>query len=349
MKRLVSHSEITTALDCQARWDFSYGGYLVGDALKPKLAAPRLREGRAWGRAAAALYSADPVLPLITRYTHGLRALEESMEQEADELRGHGLYSEADRADMQQRIAEMLWHQAQIAEPLHVTDMELELRVPIQSRHSRRASTRFLFHGFLDGLAAIDGRTWIVELKLRGQLTALEQIVRGRQYLRYAWAAEQQLDQQIAGVIVDERLNELPKPARWVKGKKKTDPPLVPSHAKDQLTTRALYEAACAEGGVPVDEETAVALGQRRWQQRSPVLFRRSEIEEAGRELVSAAQLIAQLDTGVLFPVRNPSPMRCGMCAFREICPRPDDGALVDLQFERVPAKRMREEEALAA
>lgn len=347
MKRRLSHTEITQALDCMARWDFSYGGRLAGDALTAKTPHVRLREGRAWGRGVAAFHQADPALSVQQRYGLALADLHASLDEDAAQMREHGVYLEAEHHDMALRLADVLWHYAATAEPLAITDPEFELEVPIPSRSGRGVSNRYVFHGFLDGLASLDGRTWLVEYKLRDRLTDFAQVVLARQYRRYAWAAERQLGIQIAGVLVDERLNEAPKPARWVKGKKKTDPPMVPSHAKDQLTTPELYRAICEEAGVDADPETVTALGQRRWQARHPVVFRRSEIVEAGRELVTAAQLIAQLDAGRLYPIRNPDTRRCPGCPFREICANPDDRELVDLSFTRRPPKRDRVPELL--
>jgi hypothetical protein len=323
-----------------AKWDFSYGGRLAGDALRTRTPHVRLREGRAWGRGVAALHQADPTLSLHARYAIALTDLQASLEDDAAGMREHGVYNQAEHHDMALRLSDVLWHYAATAAALTITDPERELELPIPSRSGRGVSNRYVFHGFLDGLAPIDGRVWLVEYKLRDRLTDYAQIVLGRQYRRYAWAAERQLGIEIAGVLVDERLNEAPKPARWVKGKKKTDPPMVPSHAKDQLTTPELYRAACEEADVEPDPEVLTHLGQRRWQVRHKVMFRRVEIEQAGRELVTAAQLIAQLDSGVLWPIRNPDPRRCPGCAFHDICPHPEDREVVDLQFTRRPPKR---------
>ena len=57
--RLLSHTEIDTALTCFARWDFAYGGHLAGATLKPREIAPVLSDGRAWGNAVAAYHAAD--------------------------------------------------------------------------------------------------------------------------------------------------------------------------------------------------------------------------------------------------------------------------------------------------
>jgi hypothetical protein len=408
VKRLISHTEITSLYDCQARHAFQYTGHLTGGmVLKRKQDAPRLREGRAWGRAVAALHGAvvesrtpalagstehasrliaggqsAPASPpfgadsgehqrpatdgamafstgapdrlggrpafdgtLLDRYLNGLQALNATLDEDAVKQRKLGFYDRAEHHDMAVRLAAMLWHYATTIVPLNVFSPELEMRVPLPSRSGKGLSNRYVFHGYLDALTdsypGHEGRLFVVEYKLRDQLTKREQVVRGQQYKRYAWAAERALGERIAGVIVDERLNAVPKPARWVKGRKKGEG-LVPGHAKDQLTTRELYEEICAQAGVDVDPETAVALGQRKWQDRHPLIFRRSEIEEAGRELVSAGQLIPQLDSGALFPVRNSSPRLCNGCRYSEICATPDDADLVALSFDRKPPKRLR-------
>ena len=331
-------------MDCTARHAFAYTGHLTdGQVLKRKHDHVRLREGRAWGRAVAALHSTTDRLDGLLR---AFNALHDALEEDAAQQREHGLYLEHDHHDLVVKLGALLEHYAATTSRMRVFAPETEMVVPLPSRTGKARSNRYAFHGYLDALTDTytdyDGYLLIVEYKLRDRLTDPAQIRRSQQIRRYAWAAEQTLGRPVHGVIVDERLNEVPKPARWVKGKKKTDPERVPSHAKDQLTTRELYEEACALGGVDPDLETAAALGQRVWQQRVPVVFRRSEIVQAGRELVSAAQLIAQLDSGVLFPVRNTSPMRCNGCPFNEICQTPDDRELVDLHFDRKQPKRLR-------
>jgi CRISPR/Cas system-associated exonuclease Cas4 (RecB family) len=358
VRRLISHSEIEKANNCQAQHAFGYTGHLTGgQVLKPHAPAARLRQGRAWGRGVAAFHMADhEKLDLIVRYGLALVALNESLDEDAAAMRSHGFYDEAEHHDMALKLADILWHYASTTEPLQISDPEFALELPIPSRSGKGVSNRYSFHGYLDGLAVQDGRLWLAEYKLRDSLTDYEQLVLGRQYRRYAWAAERQLGVAIAGVIVDERLSEPPKPARWVRAKRKGEGvgPLdvkgygrLPSSAKDQLTTSAAYVEACLEAGVEIDRAVVEALDARKWQQRVKVVFKRSEIEEAGRELVSAAQLIAQLDSGALYPVRNTAPWRCRGCAFREICPRPDDRELIEASFELNEPKRARTTPAL--
>ena len=287
-----------------------------------------------------------PTVDSMNRLGRALRAMWEAFDEDVAELRAAGVYNVHEHADMEARLAALLAHYAYTSEPLDIFGAETELRVPLPSRTGRRASSRYVFTGYLDGLADVDGLLYIVEYKLRGRLSTFEQAVRGRQYRRYAWAAERALDRRVAGVILDERLNETPKPARWVKAKRKGEgvDGMTPSHAKDQLCTAEDYIAACAEADVQPVPETITHLEQRRWQVRHTLTFRRSEIEEAGRELVSAAHLISQLDAGALWPVRNESTLRCGGCAFRDICANTGDTELIDLAYERRVPKRDREE-----
>lgn len=383
MRRLISHSEISTAYDCQFKWDLMYGGHVAlggGVVLKPHAPAARLRAGSAWGKAVAAFHRAadsasgvpggDPARhggvgrfdpgtvgpapsePLIVRYAIALTAVNASLDEDATQMREHGFYDETEHHDMAVRLGDVLWHYVTTTEPLAIHSPEFELQLPIPSRSGRGVSNRYSFHGYLDGLVLDEGRLWLAEYKFRDKLTEYRQLVRSRQLRRYVWAAERQLGVQIAGVISDERLSFAPKPARWVKAKRKGEGvgPLdekgygrVPSHAVDQLTTEDLYREACLEAGVDADPNTAAALGSRSWQSRHRIPFRRSEIEEAGRELVSAGQLIALLDSGVIHPVRNPAPWRCNGCAFEGICDTPDDLEVIETNFDLRPPKRDRE------
>lgn len=353
MRRSISDSEIRALLTCQAQHDFRYVGQLAGTALKPKTDAPRLRAGRAWGQAMAVLHAQHDSLDGPLQAAH---IIHDALEEDAEQQRATGVYLEEDHVEQRRVLVAALDHYAATTDRLPVTNPEHELDVAIPSRTGRRASNAYRLLCKLDGLHIdAQGRLWIVEYKWRDRLTAFEQITLSRQIRWYAWAWQRTTGQPVTGVIVDERLNEAPKPARIVNAKRKgegIDGKTV-SHAVDQMTTPDLYRQACAEYRVEPSEDTLSALAGRRWQSRQDVMFRQGELDEAGRQLVSAARQVAAFDSGVLFPVRNPSPATCGGCAFREICPNPQDVELVDALFKRVPAKRDRlpdhQEEAIAA
>jgi hypothetical protein len=343
MSRTLSHTEIQTVTTCEFKHALSYTGHaLGGDTLKPRTVVPLLRDGRAWGAGVAALHTGT----LIDAYA----AIDASLEKDADDQREAGVYDRQNHLEASQFLRVLMLHYAETSEPLSITRPEHELDVPIPARNGARSSRRYRFQAFLDGIHVDDdGREWIVEYKLRGDLTPLAQLYRDQQIRRYAWAAARALGINPVGVIVDERLKEVPKPARIVNAKRKGDgiDGKAPSHAKDQLTTAERYVAVCQEYGVEPSQETVEALAARRWQQREEIPFRARELEATGRQLVSAAQLIRDLDHGHRVPILNPSNAHCNGCQFREICPDLSEG-LIDMSFRRTVPKRLRSDDDLA-
>jgi hypothetical protein len=248
-----------------------------------------------------------------------------------------GIIDRREANETERRLGAILDHYIGTTQSLgRLERIEEEVRVPLPSRKGVRRSSRYQFVCFLDGWTYDDsGRAWLVEFKLRNRLTSVNQAQLSNQLRWYAWALEQHEGVRPFGVILDERLNEEPKPARMlISGK--------PSHAKDQLTSPVAYMRACYEAEVEPHEDTVEALDRRVWQQRHPILFRPGELDEAGAGLVSAAKLIRDLDSGELTPVRNASPMHCGSCKFRDICPNPTDRLFVDSLYERTVPKRLR-------
>lgn len=367
MIRAISFTESGNLLTCQAQWDFNYGGFLAGDCLKPKAVPLRLQEGRAWGAGVAAFHAATE-----DKLDAGIIALTAALDAEAKKLEAKGFYDADAHRQMASKLRALLEQYAAEEETRPVplaglSGLEHELMVPLPSRSGKGDSSRYRLQVFFDGvLEDEEGRIWLVEFKLRETLSALELITNGRQIRYYAWAYEREYGKPVAGVIVDERLNAQPKPPKIVNSKKgegievevdvldkETKEPTgekkmvwkAPSKDKAQLTTPELYEAACAEYGVKVDEEMVAALADRRWSQRERVFLTPREIEESGTELVSLGRQVANVDSGVVYPVRNVKPQNCNGCRFREICNDPHDVDLVDSLFDRRPPKRDRDPE----
>lgn len=373
MKRSISHTEQATLLTCQAQWDFNYGGYLAGSALRPRAVPLRLQEGRAWGIAVAAFHSAR-----VDKIDVATVALVEALTAEAKKLEEAGFYDADAHREMAAKLRALLEQYAEEEEdrdfPLDGLDrLEHELFVPLPSRSGKGDSNRYELQVLFDGVLEGEG-DWLAEFKLRGQLSPLELIANSRQIRYYAWAWQREHGRPVRGVIVDERLNEQPKPARWVKPKRKDEGISVSpgeaedlgapysdkeldayadkdviarrtvSHAKDQVTTPESYLEACRRAAVEPEPETLEAIRARKWSQRHPIFLTQTEIEESGRELVSLGRQIAAIDSGQVYPVRNVKPQNCNGCRFREICNEPNDKDLVDSLFERRPAKRDREE-----
>jgi len=324
-------------MTCWQRWDFAYGGRLVGDTLKSRLVAPILSEGSAWGSGVAAWHaSGDELLAPLEAH----RAALASLSNDADDMRDRGLIVDSTaQAEMEERLLMMLDHYIATSKPLpNLTCLEEEIIVAIPSRTGRRASTQYRFQCFLDGYTDSDGEQWIVEFKLRNQLMNADLIQKLRQPRWYAWALAAKSGSTPTGVIIDERLNAIPKPARVLKSGK-------PSHAKDQLCTPEAYVEVCVAADEEPKPDVVEHLRLRQWQSRTSLLFSDGEIEDAGRELVSAAKLIRDLDSGTLMPIRHASRMNCGGCRYREICAEPSDRLFVDSLFERTVPKRLRERE----
>lgn len=372
MIRAISFTEQSMLLTCQAQWDFNYGGYLAGTTLRPKAVPIRLQEGRAWGAGVAAFHAATE-----DKLDAGIIALTTALDEEAKKLEEAGFYDADAHRQMASKLRALLEQYAAEDDdrPVRIsplTGLENELLVPLPSRSGKGDSSIYRLQVFFDGVYVDeDGRTWLVEFKLREKLSPLELITNSRQIRYYAWAYQREFGVPVAGVIVDERLNEQPKAARWVKPKRKdegisVDPDQAAalgapysekeleiytgdegklvrrtvSHAKDQVTTPESYQEACAKAGVEPVPETLEEIAGRRWSQRERVFLTPQEIEESGVELVSLGRQVAAVDSGQNYPVRNVKPQNCNGCRFREICNNPHDTDLVDSLFVRKPAKR---------
>jgi hypothetical protein len=329
MSRLISHSETASLLDCQAKWDFGYGGHLAGDALKPKTATPILRDGRAWGAAVAAFHSTggrstDEAAEAM------LAALRKSLSEDAAEQREAGVYLAEEHVEAERRLTHLLAHYTGSAGILPIDRIEHELVAPIPSRTGRRRSSRYRFQAYLDGVHVDEeGRSWVVEFKLRGRLSPFDQIVLSRQTRFYAWAWREATGVEPAGVIVDERLNEIPSEVAY--------------NQDGRLSKRQGCDARAYLNAGGSDPDVLAKLESKDWQRRHFLLLRPDELDEAGRQLVSLAQQVRLFDSGDLLPVRNPSPARCPGCRYRDVCPNPDDEELIDALYLRRPPKRDRE------
>ena len=330
-KRVLSHSEISRAYDCQAAHSYAYTGFLTGgDALKPKRVHVNLREGRAWGAGIAAWhYTGDK--------SAAHAAMARSLAADAEELTAAGFYDAQEHHATKNKLAAILDHEIGVSGRMDMVAMEEHLRVAVRSENGRR-SPRYDFEGYLDGVVKdASGAFWIVEFKLRKQLSSLDQVARSPQLRRYAWAWRELHGVNPAGIILDERLNAAPSDVKLNANG---------SVSKVQSCTVDAYLAACLQAEQEPDEEVLAKLAAKRWGERHRVFLTELEITRAGRDLFSASRLIHQLETSRdrdrLAPVANPSPMRCPGCAYREICGVSYDAELIDALFERVPPKRLK-------
>lgn len=341
MIRSLSQTEVVSALTCQAQHAFSYTGHLTkGRCLRSKQIAPSLSYGRAWGRAVAIWHSHTGSELEARLAAH--EALQDALERDVAEQLGTGamIAPEVEVAALE-RLGAVLDHYTTIGERMvGLRALEEHILLPIPARTGKRTSSVYRYECYLDG--AVDdehGREWLVEFKYHGRLTPLRIVERLIQLRWEAWARQHQTGRPVQGVIFDERLAEAPKPPRLVKDKKRKG--VTVSHAKEQLCTADDYRAVCAEYGVDPKPETELYLEGRVWQQRPPILFRPDEIEQAGKELVDAAQLIRDLDGGRQ-PIRNGQQRLCNSCRFDPICSDPDDELALEANYELVVPKRLR-------
>jgi len=346
VSRTLSYTEISTALTCFAQWDFQYGGRLAGGfTLKPREKAPRLSAGSAWGAGVAAWHQASGV-NLFAKW-EAYAEMHSSMARDAQRMLEKGCALDYEQVVSEyERLAGILEHHTATVEPLTgLTMLEAELDVPIPSRGGKRGSSRYRFHCYLDGHVEQGGHPWIVEFKLRDNLTPLTLIERQPQYRWYAvaYAITHGIKGPV-GLILDETLNAAPQPARIVNAKRKgegIDGKTV-SHAVNQITTPDIYRAACAQYGVEPEQGTIDALACRQWHARHRLVFTPAELREAALELITAAKVIRDLDNGALHPVRNGKRANCQNCKYMGICPDPRNNFLVDSLFERTEPKRLR-------
>lgn len=377
--RSLSFSEITTALTCFAQWDFKYGGRLAGSTLSRKAIAPQLSGGRAWGAAIAAYHEGAGTLLGSWSAIDAMRA---SLDDDERKMAEAGVLIPGllgVRADMEAHLGAVFADYAsRTPNPTPVSRLEQEIIVPLPSRSGGRASNLYRFLCFLDAMEGEGEDEWLWEFKLRGRLSKRWLVELGRQYRWYSWARQRQTGKRVVGIKIVERLNDFPHPPKIVQAGKEsaliyecprcnanpgdfcendrgtiktfhaersrlTAMTFRPSHDADQLTTPELYLAACKEWDMEPNDETVQALSIRSWQRTFALPFRPSELDEAGRELVSAARLIRDLDSGLMYPIRNAKAATCGYCDFKGICNDPKDGLFIEQSFRRSVPKRLRE------
>lgn len=294
--------------------------------------ALRLRRGSAWGRAVARWHETHDVAAACN-------AAVEQLDKDAAEMKAAKVYTgavEEEHGDLADTLLKLVVDYAsRDASPLNLSHAEHPLDVPVPGVPDMR------FEGFLDGLHTDDdGGVWIVEYKLRENLTDAGSVVMGRQFRWYAWACRELFDVAPLGVIVDERLAETPGPV--VLNKADKDGRRAPRKGQAQCSAED-YLAACEAAGVDPDGDTHARLLSKRWQRRHVVEFLPFELDEAGAEVASAARQIAAFDANRVRPIRNPHRSRCTSCDYRDICPDPDGSRdIIRALFEVKPPKRER-------
>lgn len=318
--RFISHSQATAVLDCQVQYDARYVGTLFGgEPLKARTPHLKLRGGRAWGAGIQTYHQHGSVTAAVT-------AMREAIIADCDEIAEQGgAISDEETDELAGRVAAVMAHYASEYHQLGLTAVEVPLLVV--------ATRGYRYEAYLDGVIG-DG-AWLYESKFRGKLSSIDQVYRSRQPWWYGWAYQRQTGVTPNGIMVEETLDEPPAPVRYNKDG---------SASAVQSCTLADYEAACRRTNTEPSERTLDALRAKRFNQRIEIAYTKRGLEMAGKQIRSAAQLIGLFDRKVLTPIHNPSQMRCGGCAFKEVCVDPSDEGVIDALFTRVAPARTRTE-----
>jgi hypothetical protein len=327
--RLISHSEVDRLLGCSLAWDFAYGGTLTGHTLQPLIPHYYLRRGKAWGGAWQAWHETGD-LGLARLVLH------RSLEMDAEEQMAAGQYDEAEHIELEALLFSCIEHYAHHALPLELSSPERRLVVPIPGVDASLDMR-------LDGVAINDdGLKVPVEAKLRKSLSSFGDVLRWRQPRWYAWGIRETYDVDVRGFIIDERLAETPPedaPVKINKGREVS---------KVQSCTPLVYRSTCTLLGETPDPEVLERLEKKhdptRYHARHVISFTPDELDEAGREIKSAAEMIIRYDHRWYYPMRNPS-YRCNSCAFREVCLDPKDVEVNAALYRLGPPKYLRPEE----
>lgn len=321
--RFISHSQVDAALSCPVAFDLRYVGQMTGGTtLKPKAAIPRLRAGRAFHVGLLEYHSG-------TELALAIQAMSNAIVTEAAAIEAAGgVVDLAEQDEMAKRLVDILLAYAHANRPFNLTATEQHIVVPVMRGYR--------FEAYLDGTfnrhAPTFGDTdpaeqaWLYEAKLRKQFTAYDQVVRMRQPWWYAWAIREKTGHAPAGVVVEEIADTPPAPVRFNQDG-------TPSAV--QSCTLAAYLHACAHADKEPAERTVAALHDKKWSVRHEVIFDERGLDTAGKQIRSAAQMISLYDRHKIYPIHNPSAMRCPGCAFREVCVDPTDTPLIDALFNR--------------
>lgn len=190
--------------------------------------------------------------------------------------------------------------------PLHV---ELEFEVPITDLDA-------VYQGRIDLLIEDhDGRYWIVDHKTcKSMDSSTEYLDMDEQCGSYAWALQEKLGIQIAGVIYNELLKTVPSPPTVLKsGKLSVD--------KKQHTTLDLYLTTLREHGY--DAATYQEMLDHLASQPDRY-FRRTQVLRSQRELQLLGERIAAETAEMMNPeisiYPNPNKFTCSRCEFKQPC-----------------------------
>lgn len=166
------------------------------------------------------------------------------------------------------------------------------------------------------------GNYWIVDFKTAARLDANpEFLMMDEQVGSYAWAIQQMLGIQITGVVYLQLLKTVPHEPKVLKNG-------TLSKDKQQNTTLKLYLDKLTQMGYTSDGYEDILDF---FKAQPNKFFRRVQIHRSQAELRIIGERIALEAREMIDPVTsiypNPSPFRCGRCAFKIPCLAKNDGS----------------------
>ena len=175
--RTLSFTEISTALQCEAKHDFSYGDRLAGSALKSKTVLPVLSGGRCLGRDGGGLAR-------LGRPRPGARGDVRLARTGTPSASASSVYHDREQhTELRERLERIFAHydhDRRAAAAALARGGRCWSRCPRSTaRRGRRSKYRFL--AYFDGIHEdAEGRVWLIEFKLRARLSALDLVANSR-------------------------------------------------------------------------------------------------------------------------------------------------------------------------
>lgn len=343
-KQIIRTSDRYTFRTCRLLWDWSSK---IRQNLEPSERYAPFEDGTSWHEALATYYDprtwhllGNPTTAPVVRQAarERLVAVHNEAVGVAVDLNGGSLPVETEQeyAERLDTLLAMLDHYfiwAPSVDRFIPVKIEIEFEVPIYVpdttvQYAIEGEPVF-YQGRLDGLVQdYDDRYWILEHKTAGQFGQHQWLEVDTQIGSYAWAIQEQLGVQVAGILYNQALKKAPQPPQMLAARREGR---LFSVNKQQRTTYELYRLALEEAGEPLErygEFLAYLKDQGNPFFRRLELYRnQASLKYVGHNIYLEAR--EMLNDPVIFP--SPTFFNCNNCRFREPCISKQNG--YDFQF----------------
>lgn len=309
-------SQLNSWLQCQQRHDFEYVGYYhEGNILVPRMISSTLRDGQAFGIGAAHYHEhgdlGNAILEIGIFYS-----------KEIEELVNLGVpVSEEDFQESMMEVMTSLERHAKLAPQIHIINPEFEMEVTFPEYRG----VRITLVGHLDGVH-VDKyeHNYPVEFKLRSQINDLWMIYIMRQIRWYSVLYQHHTGTAPHGLIYDETIKGEYSPVKINNDG---------SVSKVQSCKLEDYLDACENINQKPDDKVIDSLKKKVLHQRHMIPLSDYELKNIANEIWSCVQQFIDFIVSKRMPVRDPNKAFCRNCAYRMICPNPEDTELAKAEF----------------